>query len=58
MYKIRIMDKELREYAPVGTKFCEGECLRKVVMTQDGPVVVCDGCKRVVIDNRNKEKEL
>jgi hypothetical protein len=52
------MDKELRKYAPIGTTFCEGVCLRKVVMTQDGPVVVCDGCKRVVIDNRNKEKEL
>lgn len=52
------MDKDLRKYAPIGTKFCEGECLRKVVMTQDGPVVVCDGCKRVVIDNRNKERDL
>jgi hypothetical protein len=52
------MYKELRKYAPVGTTFCEGECLRKVVMTPEGPVVVCDGCKRVVIDNRNIEKDL
>jgi len=52
------MNKELRKYAPVGTTFCEGECLRKVVMTKEGPVVVCDGCKRVVIDNRNIEKDL
>ncbi len=49
------MDKELIGYAPVGTTFCEGECLRKSVMTKDGPVIVCDGCKRVVIDNREKE---
>ena len=28
------MDKELIGYAPVGTTFCEGECLRKSVMTQ------------------------
>lgn len=30
------MDKELIGYAPVGTTFCEGECLRKSVMTKDG----------------------
>ena len=49
------MDKELREYAPVGTTFCEGDCLRKVVMTQDGPVVVCDGCKELLLTIETKD---
>lgn len=46
---------DISKYTPVGTKFCEGECLRKVMITDKGPVVVCDGCKRVVIDNREKK---
>jgi hypothetical protein len=46
---------DISKYAPLGTKFCEGECLRKPIMTETGPVLVCDGCKRVVIDNREKK---
>jgi len=43
---------DLSEYCPVGTKDCEGKCDRNVVMTKDGPVIVCNACKRVVMDNR------
>jgi hypothetical protein len=39
-------------YAPVGKAFCESKCDRKVIMTKDGPVIVCNGCMRVVMDNR------
>ena len=42
-------------YSPVGTAFCESKCDRKVVMTKDGPVIVCNGCMRVVMDNRENQ---
>ena len=29
------------------------KCERDVIMTGQGPVIVCHGCKRIVIDNRN-----
>lgn len=44
--------KELDKFAPVGAKSCEGKCDRKIIMTKDGPVIACSGCKRIVIDNR------
>lgn len=44
--------KRLGDYAPAGTKECEMKCDRETVMTPKGPVVVCHGCKRIVIDNR------
>jgi len=46
--------KSLRDFAPVGKKECESNCNREVAMTPDGPVVVCNACMRIVIDNRNK----
>ena len=46
--------KSLRDYASQGTKPCEAKCEREVVMTPNGPLVVCHGCMRVVIDNREK----
>jgi len=46
--------KSLRDYAPQGTKRCDNKCEREVVMTPNGPLVVCHGCMRVVIDNREK----
>ena len=46
--------KSLRYYAPQGTKPCEAKCEREVVMTPNGPLVVCHGCMRVLIDNREK----
>lgn len=49
--------EDISKYAPLGTAFCEGECLRKVIITDKGPVIVCDGCNRVVIDKRPQERE-
>ena len=43
------------DFAPIGTKECQMKCDRKVIMTKNGPVIVCDGCKRVVMDNRNEK---
>ena len=51
------MGKDVSKYEPIGTKLCEGNCLRQVMMTDSGPVVVCNGCDRIVIDNRNREDE-
>lgn len=54
--KTTIMEKlkeKLSEYTPVGKAFCEGKCDRKPIITEKGMVLVCDGCKRVVIDNRD-----
>jgi len=45
---------DLSEFAPVGKKHCEAICNRQVIMTKDGPVITCLGCKRIVIDRRNK----
>ena len=45
---------DLTKYAPVMTKDCQGMCDRKVVRTPTGPIILCDGCKRIVMDNRNK----
>lgn len=53
MQKIKLKEKQLSEYTPVGKAFCEGRCDRKPIMTEKGMVLVCDGCKRVVIDNRD-----
>lgn len=45
----------LDEYTPVGKKDCQGMCERKVIITKEGPVVLCDGCQRIVMDNREKK---
>ncbi len=41
------------DFAPVGTKDCEMKCERNVIMTKQGHVIVCYGCNRIVIDNRD-----
>jgi hypothetical protein len=46
-------ENELDKYSSEGTTFCEMKCDRKVLMTKNGPVIVCNGCLRIVIDNRN-----
>lgn len=43
-------------YSPVGSAFCEGKCQREIIITKEGPVILCDGCMRVVMDNREKTK--
>lgn len=47
-------DDRLKTYSPVGTKSCKGICDRDVIVSERGPVVVCNACKRVVIDSRQK----
>jgi hypothetical protein len=42
----------LKGLAPVGTKDCEGRCQREVIRTEDGTVIICKGCDRIVMDNR------
>ncbi len=49
----KLKEKEnLSDYAPIGQSFCEGKCDRKILQTKDGIIIICDGCKRIVIDNR------
>ena len=43
---------DLSKYIPFGEKECQSICDRKVIISKNGPVIVCDGCNRIVIDNR------
>ena len=48
------MDKiDLKKFAPVGTKFCEGKCDRQVIKTPESTKIVCFGCKRIVMERPN-----
>jgi hypothetical protein len=42
------------DFAPVGTKECQMKCDRIVLKTKSGPVLVCNECKRIVMDMRDK----
>ena len=44
------------DFAPVGQKDCQMKCERGIIMTKNGPVIVCHGCKRIVMDNRQKNE--
>jgi len=44
------------DFAPVGEKGCEMKCDRDVIMTKERPVIVCHGCERIVMDNRDKNE--
>jgi ribosomal protein S27E len=44
---------QFKDFSPLMTKDCQGVCDRQVVMTKEGAVIVCNGCMRVVMDNRN-----
>jgi hypothetical protein len=44
------------DFAPFGTKDCEMKCERRVIMMSNGPVIVCEGCKRIVMDNRESDE--
>ena len=55
--KNKVKYNPIDTYAPEGKGDCEMKCDRKVIMTKNGSIIVCDGCKRVVIDNRiNNER--
>ena len=40
--------KNPKQYAPQGTKDCLSNCEREVILTPNGPVIVCHFCERVV----------
>lgn len=42
------MSKNVKDYAPPGTKDCQSNCDREVLMIPKGPIIVCHFCKRVV----------
>ena len=44
----------LGDFTPVGVKDCEMKCDRDIIMTKDGSVIICKGCMRIVMDNRQK----
>lgn len=46
------IDDRLDKYSPVGTKVCQGICDRDIIITNKKPVVVCNACKRIVMDSR------
>jgi hypothetical protein len=50
--KERIEDK-LSQYTPVGEALCQGSCETEVIRDKTGIVIVCNWCKRTVIDNRD-----
>ena len=52
MEKTKQKEDITKGYAPIGKAFCEGKCQKKVIRTEEGVVVVCNGCRRVVMDNR------
>lgn len=45
----------LEDFAPQGTKHCEAKCKREVLVTKEGPIIICHGCSRIVIDNRKTQ---
>jgi hypothetical protein len=47
---------DISEYTPVGKKDCQGICDRKILATNIGTIVICNGCYRIVMDNRIKNK--
>ena len=53
--KQRREDKDFKDFSPVMTKECQGACDRQVVMTKEGPVIICNVCVRIVMDNRDKK---
>jgi hypothetical protein len=46
--KLNRSKKPLKDYAQQGTKDCESNCEREVILTPKGPVIVCHFCERVV----------
>lgn len=53
--KIKKQEKNIKDFAPIMTRACQGVCDREVLMTKEGPVVVCNGCMRIVMDSRDKK---
>ena len=53
--KIKKQEKNIKDFASIMTRACQGVCDREVLMTKEGPVVVCNGCMRILMDNRDKK---
>lgn len=53
--KIRKTIKIEDDFTPIGK--CQMICHRKVIMTEQGPVIVCERCKRIVLDNRIQNED-
>lgn len=47
--KIKI---DLKDFLPIEKGDCKRQCERQVIKTKTGPIVVCFGCKRIIMDNR------
>ena len=45
-------DDRMLKYKLLGHKACKGICDRDVILSSSGSVIVCNSCKRIVIDNR------
>lgn len=56
MNDISVVIKEKKDrwktYAPFGTKSCKGICDRDVVFADGRPMVVCNACKRIVMESK------
>ena len=50
------MNKNIKEYTPVGKKDCQGVCDREVIAVKQGVIIVCHGCRRIVMDNKSSGK--
>ena len=46
------MKTKLDNFAKFGEKECQMKCDREVLMTKTGPIIICHGCERIVMDNR------
>ena len=53
--KIKKQEKDIKDFAPIMTRACQGVCDREVLMTKEGPGVVCNGCMKILMDNRDKK---
>lgn len=41
---------DISTYAQEGEKSCQSNCKREPILTENGPVIVCHFCKRIVRD--------
>ncbi len=39
---------DISNYAPIGSKDCESNCDREVIVTKDKTFIVCNYCERIV----------
>jgi hypothetical protein len=49
---------KINRYAKFGEKECQMKCDREVLMSKNGPVIVCNGCERIVMELGSAIKEI